>query len=251
MGYLFIFVIIRKFIKTMPYRRLPNTDAARIRAITNAINKTMSLHPDDIAFSYKVLQKAKFFLPTFKTGINYQRADYSQAIEKNSNYAFLQKRAKMFISHFIQVLNMGIAREEFPAEARNFYGLEKYSKKLPSLQTDEEIIEWGRKLIDGEDARIQQGGNPMVNPRIAMVKINYDKYVNAFRSNSFIQSKNERASEYVKELRQNADELILTIWNEVEQKFSTLSPAEKRKFSEEYGVVYVFRKHEKPEIAEV
>ena len=95
----------------MPYRRLPNTDAARIRALTNAINKTMSMHPDDIAYSYKVLQNAKFFLPTFKTGINYQRADYSQSVEKNSNYNSLQKRAKMYISHFIQMLNMAITRQ--------------------------------------------------------------------------------------------------------------------------------------------
>ncbi len=231
----------------MPYRRLPNTDAARIRALTNAINKTMSMHPDDIAFSYKVLQSAKFFLPTFKTGINYQRADYSQSIEKNSNYNSLQKRAKMYISHFIQVLNMAIARDEIPADARTFYGLEKYTKKLPPLTNDDEIIAWGKKLIDGEEARVQQGGNPMVNPRIAMVKIQYDKYVNAYRSNSFIQSKNERTVEYVKELRQKADDIILTIWNEVEQTYSHLPAAEKRKKAEEYGLVYVLRKHEKPE----
>jgi hypothetical protein len=234
----------------MPYRRLPNTDAARIRALTNAINKTMSMHPDEIAYSYKVLQSAKFFLPTFKTGINYQRADYSQSVEKSSNFTSLQKRAKMYISHFIQVLNMSILREEIPAEARNFYGLEKFTKKLPPLLTDDDIITWGKKLIDGEDARIQQGGNAMVNPRIAMVKIHYDKYVNAYRSNSFSQSKNNRAVEYVKELRENADELILTIWNEVEQTFSNLPPAEKRKNAEEYGVSYVFRKHEKPETQE-
>ncbi|HPM12439.1 MAG TPA: hypothetical protein PK734_02985 [Bacteroidales bacterium] len=231
----------------MPYRRLPNTDAARIRALTNAINKTMSMHPDDIAYSYKVLQNAKFFLPTFKTGINYQRADYSQSVEKNSNYNSLQKRAKMYISHFIQVLNMAIARDEMPADARSFYGLEKFTKKLPPLTTDDEIIAWGKKLIDGEEARVQQGGNPMVNPRIAMVKIQYDKYVNAYRSNSFIQSKNERAFEYVQELRQKADDIILSIWNEVEQTFAHLPAAEKRKQAEEYGLVYVFRKHEKPE----
>ncbi len=231
----------------MPYRRLPNTDAARIRALTNAINKTMSMHPDDIAYSYKVLQNAKFFLPTFKTGINYQRADYSQSVEKNSNYNSLQKRAKMYISHFIQVLNMAIARDEIPADARSFYGLEKFTKKLPPLTTDDEIIAWGKKLIDGEEARVQQGGNPMVNPRIAMVKIQYDKYVNAYRSNSFIQSKNERAFEYVQELRQKADDIILSIWNEVEQTFAHLPAAEKRKQAEEYGLVYVFRKHEKPE----
>ncbi|HPH16155.1 MAG TPA: hypothetical protein PK029_03210, partial [Bacteroidales bacterium] len=228
-------------------RRLPNTDAARIRALTNAINKTMSMHPDDIAYSYKVLQNAKFFLPTFKTGINYQRADYSQSVEKNSNYNSLQKRAKMYISHFIQVLNMAIARDEMPADARSFYGLEKFTKKLPPLTTDDEIIAWGKKLIDGEEARVQQGGNPMVNPRIAMVKIQYDKYVNAYRSNSFIQSKNERAFEYVQELRQKADDIILSIWNEVEQTFAHLPAAEKRKQAEEYGLVYVFRKHEKPE----
>ena len=90
----------------MPYRRLPNTDAARIKAMTNAINKSMSIHPDDLAYSFKIMQKTKFFLPTFKTGINHQRADYSQTIEKGSNFSYLQKRARLYISHFIQVLNL-------------------------------------------------------------------------------------------------------------------------------------------------
>jgi hypothetical protein len=232
----------------MPYRRLPNTDAARIKAMTNAINKSMSIHPDDLAYSFKIMQKTKFFLPTFKTGINHQRADYSQTIEKGSNFSYLQKRARLYISHFIQVLNLAIVRDEIPAEAREFYGLEKFAKKLPNLNTDDEIIAWGRKLLDGEEKRTLQGGNPMVNPRIAMVKINYDKYINAYKSNSFIQSKSDRAVEYVKELRATADEIILVIWNEVEQKFSDLPPEEKRKKAAEYGVAYVFRKHEKHEV---
>ncbi|MDR1762181.1 MAG: hypothetical protein LBR55_07000, partial [Bacteroidales bacterium] len=123
----------------MPYRRLPNTDAARIRALTKAINKTLGLHPDDVAFNYKTLTRAKFFLSTFKTGINLQRADNVQYVEKNSKLSHLQKQTRMYITHFIQVLNMTIMRGEISADALRYYGLEGGGRKLPELKSDDDL----------------------------------------------------------------------------------------------------------------
>ena len=229
----------------MPYRRLPNTDAARTRALTKAINKTLGLHPDDIAFNYKTLTRAKFFLSTFRTGINLQRADSVQYAEKNSELSHLQKQIRMYITHFIQVLGMTIARGEISAEALRYYGLETYGKKLPSLRTDEDLAEWGKQLIDGEEARVKDGGTPMANPRISVLKVHYDRFMIKLKSTQFKHDTKENAGEYIQNLRKEADDLILEIWNGVEHTFAHLSADEKREKAEEYGVCYVFRPYEK------
>lgn len=231
----------------MPYRRLPNTDAARLRALSQPINKTMSMHPDDIPFSYQLLQRIKAFITTFQRGVNRSREEYSQSINQNSEFTNLQKKARIYISHFIQSLIMTIEREELPEQVKNYYNLQKGSKKIPSLITNEDIITWGNAIIKGEEKRVQEGGNPLANPRIAMVKIHFDNFMRASQSQSFTHGKIERNFEYIHELRTTADSIILDLWNEIEEYYSNLEPKEKRKHAREYGVVYVFRKHEIPD----
>ena len=46
----------------MPYRRLPNTDAARIRALKAALKKGQYLEIDTIAYPFALKQKIEFFL---------------------------------------------------------------------------------------------------------------------------------------------------------------------------------------------
>ena len=53
----------------MPYRRLPNTDAARIRALETALNNEEFSNINNLPFSLNLRQKIEFFLPRFKTAI--------------------------------------------------------------------------------------------------------------------------------------------------------------------------------------
>ncbi len=43
----------------MPYRRLPNTDSARIRAMKAALSKGKNMHPFNLAYSQALLVKLK------------------------------------------------------------------------------------------------------------------------------------------------------------------------------------------------
>ncbi|MBK8807589.1 MAG: hypothetical protein IPO21_13510 [Bacteroidales bacterium] len=243
---MFIFVLLI----FMPYRRLPNTDSARLRALETAFKKSAIVSPKDLAFSQKSHVALKFFLPTFRQVLGFQKEAYITQIEKSNQYADLHKKAKMYISHFIQVLNMTITREELPEKTRTFYGLDNYIKRLPSLQSDTEIIEWGNQLIEGENKRMMQGGAPMSNPRAAMLKVQIDKFKEAHRNQSFLRNNTNRALEKISSLRPEADDIILNIWNEVEEYFSQLQPEAMREKSKEYGLVYVFRRNEKNEESE-
>lgn len=226
----------------MPYRRLPNTDAARLRALQTAIEKSKNVPRNECAVSYQTLLEAKFFVNSLKYGIEQSRSNYSLSVKKGANLAQMQRRTKMYISHFIQVLNMAILRGEMKPSVREFYGLK--GKKLPPLETTEDVLEWGKKIIDGEQDRIAHGGANMTNPHISMVKIEYNKFASAARTNEFRLSNDKRTAEYIGNLRKQGDEIILKLWNEVENHFVDLDPEKRREICSEYGISYVWRKSE-------
>ena len=156
----------------MPYRRLPNTDAARIRALKAALKKGQNLELDTIAYPFPLKQKIEFFLPKFEVAIVNSRLAKEKQFDNSQKFSEYAKKARLYISHFIQVLNFCIARGELKASARTFYGLEENSSKVPSLLTEQDLLQWGEKVIAGEQNRLSNGGgNPIYCPSIALVKI--------------------------------------------------------------------------------
>ena len=96
----------------MPYRRLPNTDAARIRALETALNKEDFSDINNLPFSLNLRQKIEFFLPKFKTAITNSQCAREKQTVNSRKYGEYTRKAKLYISHFLQVLNFTIARGE-------------------------------------------------------------------------------------------------------------------------------------------
>jgi hypothetical protein len=228
----------------MPYRRLPNTDNSRHKALLKACQKGKDNPPFKLAFSQSTYQRIASFLPGFEKSIIQQKAALSRQIERNKDYHTLQKKAKLYISHFIQVVNMAIQRGEISASILDFYNLNGYSRKLPPMNTEEEVINWGAKLIDGETQRIRRGMSPITNPTIAVVKVRYEKFLEAYHNQKNLQQANNRTLKELAEIRPIADDIILQTWNEVEESFKDLPDELRREKAQEYGLVYVYRKNE-------
>jgi hypothetical protein len=228
----------------MPYRRLPNTDAARLRAMKVALEKGRELPPHKMAFSSKTLVRLMKFLPQFEHGIHLQRQSVASHNKKCKDYNEVYRKARIYLTHFIRVMNMAIFRGDMPAETRAYFGLATNESTIPSMNTENELVSWGRRIIEGEEFRIKKGGSPINNPTIAVVKIRFEKFLDVL---NLTQTMNKKTLEYSHknyELRKEADELILDIWNEVEDKFSVLAESEKRRECENYGIIYFFRKGE-------
>ena len=237
--------------KRMPYRRLPNTDAARIRALKTALRKGERL--DDInmmAYSFPLKQKIDIFLPKFEVAITNSKAAREKQIENSQKFSELTRKARLYVSHFIQVLNFTIARGELKPQARVYYGLEEEDSKVPSLLTEQELLNWGERVISGEQERLNnRGGNPIYSPAIALVRVNYENFKQGYEFQKRLQANSARFSSEVAQFRDEADALILNIWNEVESYFSSVKDEEEKRYMcEEYGLVYVFRRGEKERI---
>jgi len=228
----------------MPYRRLPNTDVARIKALKAAYKKGKDLPPFNLAFSQGTYSKIELFINSFeKAMINYKAA-YNFQVEKSKDYAILMKKAKIYISHFIQVVNMAIARGELHEKTRALYGMDIDVQKVPSLNTEKELVEWGKKIIEGETKRINNNQQPITNPTIAVVKVRYENFVDSFNHQKILQQNTQRMLNELDALRTKADEIILSIWNEVESTYKDLPDDLKREKCADYGLVYVYRKNE-------
>jgi len=209
-----------------------------------ALKQGALLPPFKLAYSQSLYLKLKAFLPAFEKAVNEQKKAISTQADKNKDYLQAFKKAQMYISHFIQVVNMAIQRGEISSSILDYYKLNGYSKKLPPLNSEEEIIKWGEKLIEGESQRIYKGMSPITNPTIAVVKVRYEKFLESYRYQKNLQQSNNRALKELADLRPEADDIILNIWNEVEETYKDLPDDLRREKAMEYGLVYVYRKNE-------
>jgi hypothetical protein len=228
----------------MPYRRLPNTDTARIKAMKIALDKGKELPPNKLAYSSKMIVRLQKFLPLFDHNLQLYRQALSSQNKKSKEYNETVRKARIYLTHFIRVMNMAIFRGELPSETRAFYGLATDESTVPSFNTENELMSWGRRIIEGEEFRIKKGGSPITNPTIAVVKVRFENFIEAW---TFHNTLAKRAIDYFEKnynLRKEADEIILTLWNEVENTHSKLPEESRKKLSEEYGLVYFYRKGE-------
>lgn len=228
----------------MPYRRLPNTDAARIRALKTALEKGKEVPPYKLAYSPKTIPVIQKFLPLFDHSIQLQKQSMLTQSRKSKYFNESLRKARIYLTHFLRVMNMAIYRGDLPSETRAYYGLPTNDTSLPALNTENELISWGKRIIEGEEFRIRKGGSPITNPTIAVVKVRYENFLEEDKHHKTLQKKTFDYTERTADMRKEADRIILSIWNEVESAFSTLPEAAKRMECENYGLVYFYRKGE-------
>lgn len=229
----------------MPYRRLPNTDQARIKALTLAVEKGEIYNVHTLAISLKTISEARNFLVRFESAQAYYKQCLDNQVRSNRKFQVNVKTARLYISHFIQVLNLAVIRAEIKEEYKDFYSLPRDSYSVPDLISESSILEWGDKIIKGEKERLRHGGIPIYNPTIAKVNVHYDIFKDGYESQKNLQNITNRSLEALASMREQADEIILDIWNQAERRFEHLSGKERLDKCSDYGVIYYYRTGEK------
>lgn len=229
----------------MPYRRLPNTDQARLRALRTAIQKAERQTFEDQVIAFKTIHEAKSYLSVFEK----QLAQYQQTLETqvsaNKKYQQIVHNVRLYISHFIQVFNLSVIRGDIKKEHKIFYQLDPNTHTVPDLSTEAALLQWGKCIIDGENERIRNGGLPIYNPAIAKVKVHYEVFKEYKSTQKLYQNTTNRNWEELVNLREKGDLIILDIWNQVEARFKDERPYTRLMKCKEFGLVYYYRKGEK------
>lgn len=229
----------------MPYRRLPNTDRTRVLALKSALNQAKKPVAGNLAFSLATLHKIKVVLPKLEQLMLDHQLAQKRQVESNKEYAAASKQFRLYLSHFMQVLNFSVIRKEIPKKALDILGLPSDDFKLPNLSSEKALLEWGEKVIQGEKKRMTQGQKAIQNPSIAMVGVYYDAFVKAHFKQKKLQESTARTQVNLANFRPQTDQLILKLWNEIEFHFGHIPDEHRREYCQQYGLKYVYRPHER------
>ena len=229
----------------MPYRRLPKTDAARLKALK------MLLSNDDIytvrknIVDWKSLNKAQTVYDRLYTACGQYKLMLKAQTRQTAKIDKLLRNASMYVSHFLQVLFLAVERKEIKSIHLTLYGMSADTSSLPNIKSVEGLMEWAPKIIDGEKSRIKKGGRPIYNPTIGMVATHYDIFKETYDKQRMLVARTQKALEDARILRPETDELLLDIWNQIEKHYESEPPEVRFAECRKLGIIYYYRRNEK------
>ncbi len=232
----------------MPYRRLPTTDKARTRALEAALGK-VAFKNGKVAISERTIEELQTVKSKFENTLKHYEMNIQIQAEKYHEYKNALEKARMYVSHFIQVLYLTSERGEINGGIK-YYGLDEFDGKVPSLNTEEEILYWGNKVVEGEQKRIQSGGSAIYNPSIALVRIKLEEFKDSAIFQQNLKKNTTRTYHKMQELRKTTNDFISQLWTEIEEGIKTDNPKHKRQVAQDYGIVYIFRRKEKRKLTD-
>ena len=229
----------------MPYRRLPKTDAARLKALETLTENNDVYTVGGRFIDRQLLVKAQKLYAKLSDACGQHTTSMRTQVRYSKRMADLQHNAMTFISHFLQVLFLAVERGEVKPEEVELYGINPDERVVPYLKTPETIILWGPKVIQGERNRIKRGGKPILSPPIGAVATHFDVFKAKYMAQKQYQTKTMEALADIDAIRPQVDEVILQLWNQIEKHFENEPPEKKYALCRNYGVVYYYRRHEK------
>ena len=225
----------------MPYRRLPKTDQARLHALQKALRQAESAAFNDLAINYKTRTEAQRLLMQYENQVAQYHANFDSKVSANRQYRHRVHNARMYVSHFIQVLNLAVIRGEIKRSQKELYGLNPKSNALPDLTTEEGLLERGQQVIEGEMKGTAAGAFASDNPSSKKAKGHYDMFKEDYTSHQLHKKTHSRVFEDTETLRKQVDAIILDIWDQVETFYKDELPYAKLQKCQAYGMIYYYR----------
>ena len=186
---------------------------------------------------------AKNFLEKFEREVAAYKKCVSEQSSKrgNAKYEAAFKSARMYVVHFLQVLSMSVMRGEIARAKRAYYGLSVEDDSLPTITLETSVLEWSKKIVEGERKRQGEGGVPIYNPTMGRVSVACDLFREMYEKQQRLQQSTAEALQRVAAMRAECDEIILAVWQEIETSFAALEGEERLKKCAQYGIIYYTR----------
>ena len=231
----------------MPYRRLPNTDSSRLKALQQLLDNNDIYTARDRFIEWKDINEARTLHDRLLTACKQYKIDLAAQRRSAPRLDPLQRKAYLYLSHFVQVLLMGILRGEIKRTTLKLYGMEEDATQSPLLPTATSITEWAPRIIEGEKQRIKHGGRPIYNPTIGMVQTHFDIFREALGRQRQLQQRTRDMEQKLKDMRPEVDAVILRIWDQVEAHFTREGELVQDRVEEckRFGIRYYLRRKER------
>ncbi len=233
----------------MPSRRLPNSVPAVIRTLKtardewkNTVAAARAITTDQWA-QLDDAAPASLLNRLLKEASDVDLAQASQA-PFTTQVSLTAAQLTMHVSHFHQVLDLGIVRGQFAAGARSYYGRDVNATSIPDLTTYAAVDEAAENIVKGEAARQTAEGAgylPMALPSAAQVGTLLTQFKNLSYQSEQAQVNTDQQREELNALYPAAQALAVDICDTVEF-FYRKDPddASRRVKCQRWGVVYIY-----------
>lgn len=231
----------------MPKRELPRSNSTRANALNRPKERLDQLPPPaEVPFTPNTLARLNVAQEDLQTKLRAVASALSGQTEATILVNETRKMAGYYIADFIEAMQRAVRREKFLPSARAYYQLPVGESHIPELRTETEVLEWGKKVLDGEADRVAAGGAPITFPDVAEVELIFNTFKNANIQQAERKTEYDNAQRAVAASLEEVDKLILRIWNEIETYFDEGDKPSMRRKAREWGVVYVPSKGEVP-----
>lgn len=234
----------------MPYRQLPNSTPTVIRTLKTARDEYKNTpNPADRAISADQFAQLDETVPgniLNRLLADAAEVELAEAAQFPLTTAHMQAGAKlsMVVSHFHQVLDLGVTRGIFSPGARGYYGRDITSSTLPSLSSYTDLAEAADDIVKGEAARKTAEGAayiPMALPGAAEVDSLLTQFKTLGNQSQAAQLNTDTQRQTLNSDYPAALALAVDICDTVEFFYrKTASDATRRVQCQRWGVVYIY-----------
>ena len=233
----------------MPYRKLPNSVPAVIRTLKAARDEWKITAAPDRAITADHWAKLDDAAPASLLNLVLNEASHVELAQAGqapltTQVSQVAARLTMNVSHFHQVLDLGIARGTFAAGARSYYGRDVSATAIPDLSTFDAVGEEAGNIVTGEVARKTAEGAghiPMALPSAAEVDALRTQFSTLGDQSEQAQVHTDKQREELQAIYPEAQTLAVDICDTVEF-FYRKDPddSSRRVKCSRWGVVYVY-----------
>ncbi len=232
----------------MPSRILPDSVPAIFRCLTTARDKWNNTSVAERAISddqNTQLQGAPTaYLNRLGVGDQALRLALAEQMPLTTDLKARAAATSMLVSHFHQVLDLGVVRGRLAAGARGYYGRDVHATTIPSLETYQEIAEAAANIATGELARFAAEGAgyiAMSMPSAAEVNSAAELFTAALAASAAAQTKTNAKQEVMQALLREGLALTADIYDTVEFFYRKDPVAGSRRAKcRAWGVVYSY-----------
>jgi len=222
-------------------RRIPQSAKTRHQAITDAKTKmdaVLLLDPADdtlrAATQGELTTKAGPINTAF-TARSLAKFELTGAVaDKNA------KRATLYplVAGFVDIFKVRVRTGASTAAERALLNLDTTTGNLPPVRKDAELLTVAQNLVTGEQARITAGRPACTEITLAELSTATTAYAAALTLVNNRKQAYDTAQETFVNLCLQADDLILSIWDQVESKYNSENKESQRANAKLWGVVY-------------
>lgn len=231
----------------MPEIQLPTSDNGRA-TLLDQLYTTINAQPaaerpitDEL---FTQLKNARTAWQPLMTTVRQATQGQGKAV---GNLAPARATAALFVSHYLQVFNLGVRRGRYQAADRALFGLPTASAELPDLGTEADLTTWLTNIASGEAALVAAGQPAMANPSAAEVAEAGAAFATQLAARGSSGTTKVQALGQLAPQRDTVDEVLADVYAELKHRHRKLTPPQNRALARTYGFRFTNHRGEQPE----